>query len=682
MEIQFLLDNLKKYNIFSSEEYNKQAFSRNIGLLTLQEQEKLAQVRIAIPGMGGVGGVHLMTMVRTGVGRFHLSDFDVYEPANINRQFGARVSAFGRSKMEVMKEQALGVNPFLEIKEFPGGINQNNVDAFLEGVDVVLDSLDFFAFDARRLLFNRAREKGVHVITAGPLGFSSAMLIFAPDKGMGFDEYFNIVKGMKPEEQYLAFALGLAPRATQFKYMDTSKVSFKSRKGPSLNIACQLCSAMAGTEAVRILLNKGGVKPVPYYFQFDPYAQKYCKNKLYLGNRHPWQKIKAKIVKRMLDKNSGITPEEPEMPIIEPMNCDEGVGTPEIMEYIIMAGIQAPSGDNAQPWKFAYTKNEVILKLNRDTDHSFFNVNQLASVISCGAVVENMKLAASKFGLKTNVSYYPDTDDKIAVCRFLKEDGFKKDELADFIWKRQTNRKLFQTGPVVSGLFDEIKYAIKDIKGTDIHFFTSPDKIKEVAELVSQVDRIRTERKDLHEHLFNMIRFSMDEALEKRDGFYLKNLEAGFDGELFLKVTKTWPVMNVANKLGVGKIVAKAAYKGIVNSSGVALVTTKGLMRDDFLNGGRALERVWLTLAKAGYQFQPMGAITLFFLRKQLEGDINFSNGHARMLNKIWLQYQRILSIPNIESKGQVMLFRFGRVEPCRYGTLRFRRDFLIENNL
>jgi hypothetical protein len=235
---------------------------------------------------------------------------------------------------------------------------------------------------------------------------------------------------------------------------------------------------------------------------------------------------------------------------------------------------------------------------------------------------------------------------------------------------------------VAPGLIDEIKYAVKDIEGTDIHFIISPDKIKEMAGLVSQVDRIRTERKDLHEHLFSMIYFSMDEALAKRDGFYIKNLEAGFDGELFLRATKSWPVMNVANKLGMGRIVAHTAYRGIVNSSGVGLVTTKGLTRDDYLNGGRALERVWLMLTRAGYQFQPMAAVSLFFLRKQLEGYKSFSIAHTRMLNKVWLQYQRILSIPDIESKGQVMLFRFGRVEPCRYGTLRFQKKSLIESNL
>ena len=108
-----------------------EAFSRNIGLLTQAEEDKLANATVAIPGMGGVGGVHLITMTRTGVGKFHIADFDTYDPVNINRQFGARVPDFGRPKMEVMKEQALSINPYLEIKEFREGINASNIDDFL-----------------------------------------------------------------------------------------------------------------------------------------------------------------------------------------------------------------------------------------------------------------------------------------------------------------------------------------------------------------------------------------------------------------------------------------------------------------------------------------------------------------------------------------------------------------------
>lgn len=302
MDKTSLLNKLKEFGLNTREEYMAEAFSRNIGILTQTEQDKLADAKVAIPGMGGVGGVHLITMTRSGVGKFHIADFDTYEPVNINRQFGARVPDFGRSKIEVMKEQALSINPYLEIKKFHEGINKSNIDDFLDGVQVVIDGLDFFAFDIRRLLFNRAREKGIYVITAGPLGFSSAMLIFSPYEGMSFDEYFNIVDGMELQDKYLSFALGLAPGATHIKYMDLSRVDLESEAGPSLNIACQICGGMAATEAVRIILNKGKVKSVPHFFQFDPYVQKYRKGKLRMGNRNPVQRIKMIIVKHILKK--------------------------------------------------------------------------------------------------------------------------------------------------------------------------------------------------------------------------------------------------------------------------------------------------------------------------------------------------------------------------------------------
>ena len=303
MDRKSLLNKLEEFGIDSKEAYMAETFSRNIGFLSEAEQEKLSNAKVAIPGMGGVGGVHLITMVRTGVGRFHLSDFDTFEPVNINRQFGARVPDFGRPKLEVMKEHALSINPYIEIKEFPEGINTSNIDNFLDGVQVVLDGLDFFAFDTRRLLFNRAREKGIHVITAGPLGFSSAMLIFSPHEGMSFDEYFNIVEGMSEWDQHFAFFMGIAPRATHLKYMDLSKVDLDAKTGPSLNIGCQVCTAMAATEAVRILLGRKGIKPVPHYFQFDPYVQKYHKGRLCMGNRNPIQRIKNILVRFMLKRN-------------------------------------------------------------------------------------------------------------------------------------------------------------------------------------------------------------------------------------------------------------------------------------------------------------------------------------------------------------------------------------------
>lgn len=301
MKLDAMFEKLKTFGIGDQQAYMTQAFSRNIGLLTKNEQKKLEKIRIAIPGMGGVGGGHLITLVRSGIGCFNIADFDSFEPININRQFGASVPDFGRPKQEVMKERALSINPYLQINTFDKGVNEDNLDEFLDEVDVVVDGLDFFVFEIRRKLYKRAAQKGIHVIIAAPLGFSSAVLVFSPD-GMGFDEYFNITKGMTDNDKYLSFAMGLAPKPTHIKYMDFSRVDFSAKAGPSLGLACQLCSGMAAAEALKIILKRGRIKCVPHYWQFDPYQNKLKTGKLYFGNKNPVQQLKKAFVKLLLMK--------------------------------------------------------------------------------------------------------------------------------------------------------------------------------------------------------------------------------------------------------------------------------------------------------------------------------------------------------------------------------------------
>ena len=185
------------------------AFARNLGLVSPDEQRRLRDARVAIAGMGGVGGVHLITLARLGVGRFSVADPDIFTTANFNRQYGATLRNLGRGKAESMAEEAGQINPELDIRVLSGPITSRNVGEFLEGVSVVLDGIDFFAFDTRRLLFREARQRGLWAITAGPLGFGAAWILFDP-RGMDFDTYFDLHDGMAAVDQFAAFAT--APR--------------------------------------------------------------------------------------------------------------------------------------------------------------------------------------------------------------------------------------------------------------------------------------------------------------------------------------------------------------------------------------------------------------------------------------------------------------------------------------
>src|SRR5579863_10378634 len=156
------------------------AFSRNLGWLTEWEQQALGAKRVAIAGMGGVGGFHLLTLARFGIGAFTIADRDVFELVNFNRQAGATLAAIGRPKVEVMAESALQINPELKMKCFGEGITEQNLDEFLAGADLVIDGLDFFVLPIRRELNARCRQLGIPVINAAPLGMSVGYLIFAP----------------------------------------------------------------------------------------------------------------------------------------------------------------------------------------------------------------------------------------------------------------------------------------------------------------------------------------------------------------------------------------------------------------------------------------------------------------------------------------------------------------------
>ncbi|WP_374480071.1 ThiF family adenylyltransferase [Zoogloea sp.] len=276
-----------------------EAFSRNIGWVTQAEQAALRGKRIAIAGVGGVGGVHLLTLARLGVGAFHVADMDTFDLVNFNRQAGAMMSTLDRPKAEVMAEMARDINPEVDIRVFGEGVNAGNLDEFLAGVDLYVDGLDFFAFTARRDTFNACHRLGVPAVTAAPLGMGTAVLSFLPGR-MSFEEYFRLA-GCDEDEMAVRFLLGLSPAMLQRAYLaDPSRVDFVARRGPSTIAACQLCAGVTATESLKILLRRGEVLCAPWGFQFDAYRNRYVKTWRPGGNNNPIQRIGLAIARRQL----------------------------------------------------------------------------------------------------------------------------------------------------------------------------------------------------------------------------------------------------------------------------------------------------------------------------------------------------------------------------------------------
>jgi len=275
------------------------AFSRNIGWLTIEEQAVLRRSRAAIAGLGGVGGPHLLTLARLGVGKFNIADFDTFELQNFNRQVGATTSTRGLPKTEVMSRMARDINPELEVTAFPEGVTAGNVDEFLRDVDVYVDGLDFFAVEARRTVFAACQARGIPALTAAPLGMGVALLYFAPG-GMSFEDYFRL-EGQPRGEQLARFIAGLSPAMLQRKYLvEPAAVNFREERGPSTAMACDLCAGVMGTEVLKVLLRRGAMRPAPWGLQYDAYLQRFARTWRPFGNANPLQRLMLLLIRRKL----------------------------------------------------------------------------------------------------------------------------------------------------------------------------------------------------------------------------------------------------------------------------------------------------------------------------------------------------------------------------------------------
>jgi molybdopterin/thiamine biosynthesis adenylyltransferase len=275
------------------------AFSRNLGWVTRAEQEKLRTCRVAIAGMGGVGGIHLLTLARLGVGRFSIADPDQFDTVNMNRQAGAFMSTMGLDKASAMEKMTLDINPQAEIRAFNARVDASNVDEFLRGADLYVDGLDVFAIGARRLVFAACTRLGIPAITVAPLGMGAALVNFRPGR-MSFEDYFGL-EGHSEDEQILRFLVGLAPYVLHRTYLvEPDRVNLARQQTASTAMGCQLSAGVMGAEALKILLGRGKVWAAPHAIQFDAYRNKLVHTWRPGGHRNPLQRAGLALLKWVL----------------------------------------------------------------------------------------------------------------------------------------------------------------------------------------------------------------------------------------------------------------------------------------------------------------------------------------------------------------------------------------------
>ena len=260
----------------SSKRYGE-SFSRNIGLLTRAEQEIIRQQRIAVLGLGGIGGPCFEVLVRTGIGAFNIADNDTFEASNKNRQIHAKNSTIGQRKIDVAKSSALDINESVDIREFED-VEEENISEILDGCAVVVHGIDRLRpciISARE-----ARRKNIPIVEGWAMPFGNVRVLTKetpslerihrlPTRGRPLSEFSN--------EQIDELELMILEQLSQIDHVldhyeeNIMQQVKQGRAVPSFAPTVWLTSAMMATEVIKICLGRGRLALGPQFRIYDPF---------------------------------------------------------------------------------------------------------------------------------------------------------------------------------------------------------------------------------------------------------------------------------------------------------------------------------------------------------------------------------------------------------------------------
>ena len=159
---------------------------RNIGPITFEEQELIRTSRVAVLGVGGLGGPLAENLVRAGCQNLVICDIDVFDESNLNRQI-CTVDDLGKKKIDVVETFLQKIDPEIEVRKF-FKISQRNIDAVLEDVKVIALTLD----DPATSIFiaREARRRGIPMIESWGVPFLFTWW-FTP-KSVDYEECYGL----------------------------------------------------------------------------------------------------------------------------------------------------------------------------------------------------------------------------------------------------------------------------------------------------------------------------------------------------------------------------------------------------------------------------------------------------------------------------------------------------------
>jgi hypothetical protein len=229
--------------------------------------------------------------------------------------------------------------------------------------------------------------------------------------------------------------------------------------------------------------------------------------------------------------------------------------------------------------------------------------------------------------------------------------------LSPVIGSRVTNRNITER----KLLKDEDRFAlsavIAGVPGAKLQLFDGEQTLKAFSELLTNTERIRFLHPQGHYDTFvNELRFSKEEVEEKADGMDIRTLNMKESEIAALRIARDPAAISFLHQLKQGMGFKKISQKNVLTASSIGVITMPGRDNMNFLDGGRAVERVWLEANYRQIAFQPISQVIFMTELLSNGGDKYFNEYEKEQLSSINEAFRSILKLE--DNRYPVFVFR------------------------
>ncbi len=242
-------------------------FERNLGFLTVEEQERINSSVVAVAGAGGDGGLLALQFARLGVGEIRLADPDPFEAENINRQAACTTETVNVNKAVAVGDYINKINPDIKVVTYTDGITGDNVEEFVRGSNLLVDETEFTIHAIGTMLAREARKNDIANLQALNIGFGTQVTSYHP-KGRKFEE----VLGLDPDapideiaEQDVPLTRWLARVPKYADMVVFEKIAKGEISAPSVAPGVAVAAGIGATQGVLHLVGDGNKREKPVY---------------------------------------------------------------------------------------------------------------------------------------------------------------------------------------------------------------------------------------------------------------------------------------------------------------------------------------------------------------------------------------------------------------------------------